>query len=125
MGHANKISFFQSILNPFVPNAPFLYPLKTSENRKGVEKGCIWNKCVNMKYFKWINNMQSKSDSKWILISSSMQSHSVCELRDIWTKIDPEEQCSYLENQKENSKRQETRNFQKFWNKKSCNCDNK
>ena len=21
-------------LNPFVPNAPFLYPLKTSENRK-------------------------------------------------------------------------------------------
>ena len=33
-------------LNPFVPNAPFLYTLKTSENRKvfwcfqGVEKGC-------------------------------------------------------------------------------------
>ena len=21
-------------INPFVPNAPFLYPLKTSENRK-------------------------------------------------------------------------------------------
>ena len=39
--------------NPFVPNAPFLYPLKTSENRKvflcfqGVEKGCIGNKWVN------------------------------------------------------------------------------
>ena len=32
-------------LNPFVPNAPFLYPLKTSENRKvqGVEKGCTGN----------------------------------------------------------------------------------
>ena len=34
-------------LNPFVPNAPFLYPLKISEIRKvfwcfqGVEKGCI------------------------------------------------------------------------------------
>ena len=23
-----------NIVNPFVPNAPFLYPLKTSENRK-------------------------------------------------------------------------------------------
>ena len=22
------------LINPFVPNAPFLYPLKTSENRK-------------------------------------------------------------------------------------------
>ena len=35
------------IFNPFVPNAPFLYPLKTSENRKvfwcfhGVEKGTL------------------------------------------------------------------------------------
>ena len=34
------------MINPFVPNAPFLYRLKTSENRKvfcfqGVEKGCI------------------------------------------------------------------------------------
>ena len=34
-------------LNPFVPNAPFLYPLQTSENRKvfrcfqGVEKGAL------------------------------------------------------------------------------------
>ena len=33
--------------NPFVPNAPFLYLLKTSENRKEVEKGCIGNKWVN------------------------------------------------------------------------------
>ena len=36
-------------INPFVPNAPLLHPLKTSENRKvfwcfqGVEKGCIEN----------------------------------------------------------------------------------
>ena len=38
-------------LNPFVPNTPFLYPLKT-ENLKvfwcfqGVEKGCIWSQWV-------------------------------------------------------------------------------
>ena len=40
------------LFNPFVPNAPFLYPLKTSQNRKifwcfqEVEKGCIGNKWV-------------------------------------------------------------------------------
>ena len=28
--------------NSFAPNAPFLYPLKTSENRKVVEKGCSY-----------------------------------------------------------------------------------
>ena len=45
-------------INPFVPNAPFLYPLKTSENHKlfwyfqGVEKGCIdiGNKWVKLLY---------------------------------------------------------------------------
>ena len=41
------------IFNSIVPNALFLYPLETSENRKvlwcfqGVEKGCIRNKWVN------------------------------------------------------------------------------
>ena len=41
-----------SDINPFVPNAPFLYHLKTLEKRKvfwcflGVEKGCIGNKWV-------------------------------------------------------------------------------
>ena len=45
------------IFNPFVPNGLFLYPLKTSENRKifwcfpGVEKGFVGNKWVNT-YFK-------------------------------------------------------------------------
>ena len=45
--------FMIPAFNPFVPNAPFLYPLKTSENRKvflcfqGVEKGCIGNKWVD------------------------------------------------------------------------------
>ena len=39
--------------NPFFPNTPFLYPLKTSENRKvfwsfqGVEKRCIGNEWIN------------------------------------------------------------------------------
>ena len=39
-------------LDPFVPNAPFLYPLKTSENLKvfcsfqGVGKGYIGNEWV-------------------------------------------------------------------------------
>ena len=39
--------------NPFFPNAPFLYPMKTSENRnvflcfQGVDKGCIRNGWVN------------------------------------------------------------------------------
>ena len=33
-----------STINPFVPNAPFLYPLKTFQ---GVEKGCIGNEWVN------------------------------------------------------------------------------
>ena len=43
------------IINPFVPNAPSLYPLKTSENLtifwcfQEVEKGCIGNKWVNGK----------------------------------------------------------------------------
>ena len=40
------------LINPFVPKAPFLYPLKTSENRKvlwcfkGAEKGCLGNEWV-------------------------------------------------------------------------------
>ena len=39
-------------INPFVPSAPSLHPLKTSENRKvfwcfqGVEEGCIENEWV-------------------------------------------------------------------------------
>ena len=28
-------------LNPFVPKAPVLYPMKTSENLKELEKGCM------------------------------------------------------------------------------------
>ena len=48
----------QKCVNPFVPNAPFLYPLKISENRKdflvfsGGKKGYIANKWVKP-YF-WV-----------------------------------------------------------------------
>ena len=41
-------------LNAFVPNAPFFYPLKTSENVtvlwcfQGADKVCIGNKCVTV-----------------------------------------------------------------------------
>ena len=44
-------------VNPFVPNAPFLYPLKKSENLtvfwcfQGVEKECIRNKWVKCRVF--------------------------------------------------------------------------
>ena len=40
-------------INPFVPNAPFLYPVKTLENLtvfwcfQGVQEGCIGNEWVN------------------------------------------------------------------------------
>ena len=46
------IDFIEASINSFIPNGPFLYPLKTSENRKvfwcfqGVEKGCIRNKYI-------------------------------------------------------------------------------
>ena len=54
--------------NPFVANAPFLYPLKTSENCKfiwcfqGVEKGYIGNKWVREGLeknvgMKWVNEV--------------------------------------------------------------------
>ena len=48
------------IFKPFVPNAPFLYPLKT-ENRKvlwyfqGFEKRCIGNEWVNLVLILWSN----------------------------------------------------------------------
>ena len=41
-------------VNPFVPNAPFLYPLKTSENLtvflcfQGVQKECIGNEWIKI-----------------------------------------------------------------------------
>ena len=62
--------------HPFVPNAPFPYPLKTSENTKvfwcfqGVRKGCIGNKCVKKTWGKtkcWRSIHQRCSVKKGIL----------------------------------------------------------
>ena len=49
-----QIANLNALINPFIPNAPFLYPLKTPENNKvfscdqWVEKGCIGNKWVQI-----------------------------------------------------------------------------
>ena len=49
-----KAFLFVSYFNSFVPNALFLFPLKTPENRKvfwcfqGIEKGRVGNELVNM-----------------------------------------------------------------------------
>ena len=57
--HANYITTNKWSLNPFVPNAPFLYPLKTSENLMvflcfhGVENRCIGNVWVNINNKPW------------------------------------------------------------------------
>ena len=69
-----------SLLNPFVPNAPFLYLLKTSENRKffwyfqGLEKGCIGNEWVNGDLSRLFSSYSAsyfskKNDSKLIFRS--------------------------------------------------------
>ena len=47
---------FINSLKPFVPNAPFLYPLKTLENRKcfyfqGVEKGSLGTNSLKLNWF--------------------------------------------------------------------------
>ena len=39
------------VFDPFVPNAPFLYLLKTSENIRGVEKGGVGNEWVKKHAF--------------------------------------------------------------------------
>ena len=58
------VSKWQKYINPVVPNAPFLYPLKASENRKvfwcfqGVEKGWIGNKRVK--------HIEGEKNPKWL-----------------------------------------------------------
>ena len=60
---ASEYLHFQKIFNPFVPNVPFLYPLKTSEKLtvfwcfQGVEKGCIANE-----WFKVVLSPSKKVD---------------------------------------------------------------
>ena len=54
----NFENFIHNQFNPFVPNAPFLYLLKISENRaifwcfQGVEKGCVGNECIKKEQFR-------------------------------------------------------------------------
>ena len=51
-------NILENAFKPFVSNAPFLYPLKTSENLtifwcfQGIERECIGNEWVNM--FAWL-----------------------------------------------------------------------
>ena len=60
-------SYSVFFINPFLPNAHFLYPLKTSENLmvfwcfQGVEKGCIGNEWVNKKLHKYLTHSRSFS----------------------------------------------------------------
>ena len=62
------------MVKPFVPNAPFLYPLKTSENRQifrcfqRVEKGCIENKWIKIKAN--INTFQSNPSKHFNVVST-------------------------------------------------------
>ena len=57
MKREHLISKIFSFINSVVPNAPFLYPLKTSENLtvfwyfQRIEIGWIWNKWVNLQKF--------------------------------------------------------------------------
>ena len=66
-------NYFFRTFNPFLPNAPFLYPLKTRENRKifwcfpGVEKGCIRNK--------WVKNASVNKSTLFLLIYWLCQSN--------------------------------------------------
>ena len=67
--HANTFKagakWLKKVINPFVSNAPFLYPLKTSRNVtvfwccQGVEKGCIGNEWVkDEKFHQYLNHDQ-------------------------------------------------------------------
>ena len=58
---------FRALLNPFGPNAPFLYPLKALGNCKVfwcfqvVEKGCIENNWVNFVLINRANDLDCAS----------------------------------------------------------------
>ena len=58
---ASSTSWFSRI-NPFVPNALFLYPLKTPENRKGVENWCIGNEWVKRV---WVSRSNDNVPREW------------------------------------------------------------
>ena len=58
---ASSTSWFSRI-NPFIPNALFLYPLKTPENRKGVENWCIGNEWVKRV---WVSRSNDNVPREW------------------------------------------------------------
>ena len=55
----------KNMINPFVPDATFVYPLKTPEKVfwcfQGVEKGCIGNEWINHDFviFNVVNHKQA------------------------------------------------------------------
>ena len=62
-----------TLLNPFVPNESFFYPLKTSGNLKiflcfeGVDKECIGKKWVKFVSFRFVNNVYNLLLQKQVL----------------------------------------------------------
>ena len=76
-----KCNCLQFNLNPLLPNAPFPYPLKTSENFtvfqcfQGVEKGCIGNEWVKNPFLPYTSfpypmetseNIEIYHGNKWV-----------------------------------------------------------
>ena len=68
-------------INPFVPNAPFLYPLKTSENLtdvfRGVGKECIGSKWVKMILEITLQDIAQRAASINLATKSSQRHHIV------------------------------------------------
>ena len=50
-------NIMHEMVNPFVPNAPFPYPMKTENLFQGVEKWCIGNEWVHL--LLWENYMDA------------------------------------------------------------------
>ena len=92
-----RINFWKSTLNPFVPNASFLYPLNTSENRKVfwcfqvVEKGCIGNEWVNVmtiNYSDWnVYDFSFASGDVIVHSSSFINWNGFHDLTSTWSKF--------------------------------------
>ena len=76
-----EINFWQDLnIYTFVANAPFLYPLKTSEILKlfcfqWVEKRCVGNKWVNVAYLltEWTNQQRIQNKSGFTFHSENIK----------------------------------------------------
>ena len=105
-----SVTYFFLQTNPFVPNAPFLYPLKTSENLKvfwcfqGVEKRCIGNKWVkllfrhrsNLKFFFSSAMSEEKFRTKQINRNGYVESEKVLCFSIVSTEKYPENSSELL-----------------------------